>query len=108
MAEPAARAALAANKQGKFWEYHDQLFAEEKITRSSLDRIANKINLDLKQFKKDMDSQELRQQVINDIAEANKLGVTGTPTIFVNGKRLKQRSLQGFQSLIDQELRTSK
>jgi protein-disulfide isomerase len=108
MAEPAARAALAANKQGKFWEYHDQLFAEEKITRSSLDRIAKKINLDLKQFKKDMDSQELRQQVITDIAEANKLEVTGTPTIFVNGKRLKQRSLQGFQRLIDQELRNSK
>ena len=45
MAEPAARAALAANKQGKFWEYHDQLFAEEKITGSSLDRIAKEINL---------------------------------------------------------------
>lgn len=108
MAEPAALAALAANKQGKFWEYHDQLFAEEKITRSTVDRIAKEINLDLKLFKKDMDSQELRQQVINDIAEANKLGVTGTPTIFVNGKRLKQRSLQGFQALIDQELRKGK
>lgn len=108
MAEPAARAALAANKQGKFWEYHDQLFAEEKITGSSLDRIAKEINLDLKQFKKDMDSQELRQLVKSDIAEANTLGVTGTPTIFVNGKRLKQRSLQGFQALIDQELRKSK
>jgi protein-disulfide isomerase len=108
MAEPAARAALAANKQGKFWEYHDKLFAEEKITSSSLDRIAQEISLDKKRFKKDMDSQELRQQVKNEIAEATKLGVTGTPTIFVNGRRLKQRSLQGFQILINQELRKSK
>jgi len=108
MAEPAALAALAANKQGKFWEYHDKLFAEEKITRSSLGRIAQEINLELKRFQKDMDSQELRQQVKNDITEANKLGVTGTPTIFVNGRKLKQRSLKGFQDLIDQELRKSK
>lgn len=104
MAVPAALAALAANKQGKFWEYHDKLFAEEKINKSAIDRIAKEIDLDLTQFKKDMSSEELRNHINSDVAEANKLGVTGTPTIFVNGRKLKQRSLKGFQGLIDQEL----
>lgn len=108
MAEPAALAALAANKQGKFWEYHDKLFAEEKITKSSINRIAKEINLDIAQFKKDMSSEELRNHMNSDVAEANKLGVTGTPTIFINGRKLKQRSLQGFQTLIDQELKKGK
>jgi len=108
MAEPAALAALAANKQGKFWEYHDKLFAEEKITKSSINRIAKEINLDITQFKKDMSSEELRNHMNSDVVEATRLGVTGTPTIFINGKRLKQRSLQGFQSLIDRELRKGK
>ncbi len=104
MAQPAALAALAANKQGKFWNYHDRLFAEKKITDQSLLTIAKELQLDLDKFNADRNSQELRSHMNNDMAEASKLGVTGTPTIFINGRKLKQRSLQGFQALIDQEL----
>ena len=105
MAKPAALAALAANKQGKFWEFHDKLFAEKKITQASLDRIATEVGLDIKQFKRDKSSKQLVNHMNSDMSEANTLGITGTPTIFINGRKAKERSLDGFQTLIDQELR---
>lgn len=104
MARPAALASMAANEQGKFWDYHDKLFAESKIIPASIDKIANDLGLDLDQFKKDMNSPRLQQIVAGDVKDAGSLGVTGTPTIFINGKKLKQRSLEGFQAMIDEEL----
>ncbi len=103
-AQPAALAALAANQQGKFWEYHDKLFAEKKIEISDLDRIATELGLDMNKFKKDMSSSKLQKQLRADMLEAKQIGVTGTPTVFVNGRRLKQRSIKGFQDLIDKEM----
>ena len=85
MAVPAALAALAANKQGKFWEYHDRLFAEEEITEQSLETIAAELKLDLGTFNADRKSQPLLALMKSDVEEANRLGVTGTPTIFING-----------------------
>jgi protein-disulfide isomerase len=108
MAKPAALAALAAGKQGKFWEYHDKLFAEKKITLRSLDRIATEIGLDIKQFNQDKSSKQLINLMNSDMVEANTLGITGTPTVYVNGRKIKERSLNGFQSLIDEELRKLK
>ncbi|MBT8353658.1 MAG: DsbA family protein [Desulfofustis sp.] len=104
MAGPAALASMAANDQGKFWEYHDKLFAEQKIVPASFDRIATELELDLDKFKDDMKSQRLQRIVAQDTADAGRIGVTGTPTIFINGSKLKQRSLQGFQAQIDAEL----
>lgn len=104
-AGPAALAALAAGQQGKFWEYHDKLFAEKKIEKRDFDRIATELGLDLQRFKKDMKSPKLQRQLRADMAEARENGVSGTPTVFVNGRKLKQRSLQGFQKQIDAELR---
>ena len=108
MARPAALASLAANEQGKFWEYHDKLFAEKTIVAASIDKIATEIGLDQDQFKKDMGSSRLNKIVSSDVSEAGRLGVTGTPTIFINGRRLKQRSLVGFQAMIDDEMRKLK
>ena len=104
MAGPAALASMAANEQGKFWEYHDKLFAEQKIAPASFDRIATELELDLDKFKADMRSKRLQGIVADDTADAGRIGVTGTPTIFINGSKLKQRSLQGFQAQIDAEL----
>lgn len=105
MARPAALASMAANEQGKFWEYHDRLFAESKIVPASMDKIATELDLDMAQFKTDIKSPRLQQIVADDVRDAGSLGVTGTPTIFINGRKLKQRSLQGFQALIDDELK---
>ncbi len=104
MARPAALASMAANEQGKFWEYHDKLFGEQKIVPASFDRIATELELDLEKFKSDMNSRQLQQIVAQDTADAGQLGVTGTPTVFINGSKLKQRSLQGFQAQIDAAL----
>ena len=103
-AQAAALAALAAGKQGKFWEYHDELFAEKKITQVSFERIATELGLELEKFKTDMQSKELVNRLRNDMAEAQENGITGTPSIFINGRKLQQRSLNGFQKLIDEEM----
>lgn len=104
LAAPAALAALAAGNQGKYWEYHDELFATPTLNKNSFDAIAAKLGLDLVQFKKDIVSPAVQQQLAKDLHDAKEAGVTGTPSIFVNGVKLKQRDLPSFQKLIDEEL----
>jgi len=105
MAVPAAKAALAAHEQGKFWEFHDRLFAEKKLSQEGITQIAQELNLDMTRFAKDMSSPKIQAQINKDLQDAQKAGVTGTPTPFVNGRPLKQRSPEGFQAIIDDELR---
>jgi len=104
-AQPAAKAALAAEKQGKFWEFHDELFALGKLNDQAINDIATKLNLDIVKWKKDKDSAEIKRKVNVDIQDAQKAGVTGTPTIFINGRLLKNRNIQGFQQIINEELK---
>lgn len=104
-AEPAARAALAADNQGKFWEYHDKLFAVKRLKKSSFDDVADDLDLDMKKFKADMNSAAIKTRVQKDIHDAQEAGVTGTPTVFINGRKLKQRNQQSFQAMIDAELK---
>jgi protein-disulfide isomerase len=104
MALPAAKAALAAREQGKFWEFHDRLFAEKKLSQEGIDKIAQDLNLDMERFKKDMLSPKIQAQIQKDLQDAQEAGVTGTPTPFINGRQLKQRTLEGFQAIINDEL----
>lgn len=104
-ADISARAALAAGNQGKFWEFHDALFEAEKLSNDLINNTAVKLGLDMAQFNKDINSEPVRQQISKDLLDAQKAGVTGTPTIFINGKRLKNRSPQGFQAMINNELK---
>jgi protein-disulfide isomerase len=103
-ADPAARAALAAGAQEKFWEMHDILFAVPELNDQAIVDAATKLGLDMARFNQDMNSPAVRQQINKDLQAAQEAGVTGTPTIFVNGKRVKNRSMEGFQAMIDQEL----
>jgi len=105
MALPAARASFAAREQGKFWEFHDRLFAEKKLSKESINKIALDLKLDMVQFEKDMASPKIQSYINKDMQDAQKAGVTGTPTAFVNGRIPKQRSPSGFQAIIDDELR---
>jgi protein-disulfide isomerase len=101
-ADPAARAALAAGEQGKFWEFHDALFALPSIDTSAIDTIAVKLGLNIDKFKSDMASPKIRQKLDQDIADAQKAGVTGTPSIFINGHPMRdQRTPEAFQQKID-------
>lgn len=105
MAQPAAKAALAAHEQGKFWDFHDRLFAQKNLTKDSFSQIATELGLDTAKFDKDMASPKIMAQLQKDLRDAQKAGVTGTPSVFINGRMPKQRSLRGFQAIIDDELR---
>lgn len=104
MARPAAYAALAAQEQGKFWEFHDRLFDTKKLSTASIDKIAADLKLDMVKFKADMNSPEILAKVEKDLKDAKNAGVTGTPTVFINGRRPQQRSPQGYQAIINEEL----
>ncbi len=105
LAIPAASAALAAGEQGKFWEFHDELFATDKLSIEAIKGIAIKLKLDMNQFKTDMNSQKIQQKLATDLIDAKDAGVTGTPTIFINGRRLKERTVPSFQKIINEELK---
>ena len=108
-ATSAALAALAAGEQGKFWEFHDELFAvSPKLDPVAINGIAKKLGLKIETFNKDLVSTAIKQKLANDIKDAQDSGVTGTPTIFVNGIKLKNRNLESIQKLIDEELAAQK
>jgi protein-disulfide isomerase len=104
-AETAARAALAADKQGKFWEFHDKLFENaNQLNDEKVREIAKELNLNMEQFEKDWQSEETLAKVRSDIDQGSRIGVRGVPAVFINGRQLKQRSLEGFSAIIDKEL----
>jgi protein-disulfide isomerase len=85
----AAQASLAAHQQGKFWEYHDLLFANQKaLTRSSLEDYAKQASLNVPQLKKALDDPALKAAVDADVKLGEEVNVNGTPTVFINGKRV--------------------
>jgi protein-disulfide isomerase len=104
LAEPSAKAALAAQEQGKFWPFHDKLFAEQKLTEETIKKTAVDLKLDIPRFEKDMESPGVQSKLQKDILDAQSAGVTGTPTVFINGRTPRQRTLEGFQAIIDDEL----
>ena len=101
----AHQAALAAREQGKFWEMHDLLFANQSaVGREDLVQYATKLGLDIDRFKKDLDSNRLKNLIEADKAEGEKLRVQGTPTLFVNGKQYSGAlSLDQLKQLIKRE-----
>lgn len=108
MAEPAALAGLAAHNQGKFWQMHDALFAMDAITMEKILEAAKQIGLDMETFNKDINSEATKQRLMKDVMDAREAEVSGTPTMFVNGRRVNDRSPQALQLLIDQELAKTK
>ena len=104
---PAAHlASVAAQKQGKFWEYHDKLFANQRqIKIDHLKRYAEELGLDMARFDKDMLDLKNKKLVDVDMAEAKAMGLTGTPGFFVNGRYLRgAKPFEDFAKLINAEL----
>jgi protein-disulfide isomerase len=102
-AMPAAKAAIAAGKQGKYWEMHKILFQNQRaLGADQLKEYAKQIGLDVPKWEKDMNSPEVTEQISVEMKEAQAAEVRGTPTIFVNGKRLQTRSVDGFKTAIDE------
>jgi protein-disulfide isomerase len=102
----AAAVALAADRQGKFWECHEKIFENYRsINEAKVQEIANEIGLDLERLNKDAKDPAIQKLINRDLINGRQSGVRGTPAIFVNGKRLNNRSLAGFQQAIDAELK---
>ena len=89
LAKPASYAAVAAQNQGKFWEYYAKLYTDVKnISEDALVAYAKELKLDMERFNADRISPETAKKVQEDITQGSLFGVRGTPTIFINGVRI--------------------
>lgn len=90
-AQPAARAVIAAGKQGKFWEMHDLLFRNQRALEvEDLERYGSELGLNMERFQADMASAETQAVIDQNRALGHELDVTGTPTMFINGRRFRE------------------
>jgi protein-disulfide isomerase len=109
-AQIAAEAALAAHAQGKFFEMHEKLFQNRaKLSRDTIFAAAKEIGLDMARFTKEMDEHTHAAAVTADVAEVEKIGATGTPATFVNGRFVSgAKPVDFFKGLVDEELSWAK
>jgi protein-disulfide isomerase len=105
-ADLAAAAAIAAQKQGKFWAMHDAMFTHhDDLSRKAILAMAKENGLDLDRFETDIDSSEVRETVVRDVQDGDRAGVEGTPALFVNGQRYNGRiTLDSLRPVLDAEL----
>ncbi|MFZ5424260.1 MAG: DsbA family protein [Patescibacteria group bacterium] len=104
-AEMAAIAAQAAGQQGKFWEYHDVLFAnQDKLREQDLVKYADDLELDVAQFEQDLKNEIFENVIAEDIRDARAIGVSSTPTFYVNGEKAELRAFTDLETLIIQAI----
>ena len=105
-AQEAAEASLAAHAQGKFWEMHDIMFENQtSLTRADLESYAEQIGLNMDEFRTALDEGTYRAAVQKDVADGRALGVSGTPTTYINGVKYSgQYSTAAFVSAINAQL----
>ncbi len=103
-------ASVAAGNQGKFWEYHDKIFANQaKIKRDDLLQYARELTLDMQKFEGDLLDLNNKKVIDADKAEAVSLQATGTPAFFVNGRFLSgAKPFEEFAKVINEELTKKK
>jgi protein-disulfide isomerase len=108
-AAKAAKAALAADKQGKFPEFNEKLFKNQRsLNDATVQKIATELSLDMARFDKDKNDPAFQKLIVRDTKEARRAGVRGVPAVYINGKLLRSRSLRAFQQMIDLELKKTR
>jgi protein-disulfide isomerase len=109
-AQLAAEAARCSGDQGKFWEYHDTLYAKApKFAADDLKAYAKDMSLDTAKFDQCLTSGKYKALVQKDLSEGAQLGITGTPTFFINGREISgAQPVEAFAAIIDEELGQSK
>jgi protein-disulfide isomerase len=102
-------ASEAAHRQGKFWEMHDLIFENQRdLQVATLERYASEIGLDMDQYRSDLEAKEVVERINEDQRQAQKLGVTGTPSFFINGRYLSgAQPFSNFKRYIDEALEKS-
>jgi len=108
-AMPAAIAARAAGDQGKFWEMHDKIFADQQhMDRPTYEKYAQDLGLNMAKFKAALDSEKGKEAIKADSDAGGKIGARGTPAFFINGKFLSgAQPFESFKAKIDEELKTA-
>jgi len=108
----AAKASIAAQRQGKFWEMHDKLFEAsathqpDALKQDKVDAMARDLGLNMEQYQRDLNAPETAQVIRDDQAQATKLGANGTPHFFINGGRVPgAMPLESFKAVIDLQLK---
>ncbi len=103
----AALASEAAHQQGKFWEMHDKMFANQQaLTRPSLEQYAQELGLDMAKFKAAFDDPKLKDRIEQDKKQAGQFGATGTPTFFVNGRKMVgAQPYEAFKAAVEEEIK---
>jgi protein-disulfide isomerase len=106
----AAAAAIAAHRQGKFWLMHDALFAHRsELSRPLILALARNAGLEMRQFAADLDSADTRAAVARDVADGDRAGVEGTPSVFINGRKYNGAlDLPAMRTVIDDALKTAR
>lgn len=105
---------MAANEQGRFWDFHDKIFSyitaptKQKLDNSELGQIPIRLGLDMPRFLNSLKNPGIKELINRDLREGQAAEVTGTPTLFVNGLKVNNRSLEGIQQMIDAELQKRK
>jgi protein-disulfide isomerase len=104
-ARQAAAASLFAHSQGKFWELHDRMFQNfTSITDLNIRKWAGELGLNLAEYDRAMQVGRFEPMIQKDTADGAAAKVMGTPTLFINGRRLHDRSFEGFKTMIQEEL----
>jgi protein-disulfide isomerase len=101
----AAMAARTAQNAGKFWQFHDLLFSQQGLEQSRLESYARRVGIDVERLRRDLDKLEYGPEVRRDMRQGRKLGVSSTPTFFINGRELRgAKPIDVFRELIDEEI----
>jgi protein-disulfide isomerase len=106
----AGEAAHCAGDQGKYWEYHDRLFANQELLQlDDLKKHATELGLDAAAFNACLDGSKYGERVRDGVAQGTRLGVNSTPTVYINGRMLSgAQPYETFVSVIDEELSRAK
>jgi protein-disulfide isomerase len=106
-AMPAAKAAMAANEQGKFWAMHDLLFKNQQhLEESDFENYAKQAGVNLDKWKADKESDKIKNQIADDQKAGQSVGANGTPTFFINGKEISgAQPFEAFKTIIDEQLK---
>jgi protein-disulfide isomerase len=107
-ARKAAEAAEAAREQSKYWEYVSVLFRNQSaVGTEKLRQYATEIGLDRARFDASLDSGKFAEKVQRDLVDGRKLGINGTPTLYINGKRIADNSYESVKSAVEAALKTT-
>ena len=102
----AAAAALAAERKGKFWEFHDELFKNyNRLNDQKIQEIARKLKLDETEIAKQQKDPAISKRIQKDYEEGIRLGIRGVPTVYVNGKKMRDRAISSLEAGIEKQLK---